>query len=98
MYAKVKRLRQRGTRLPDREIASAPHVEGDVTLFGLGAGYVLAVKDPNNQVSDGLFPPLHEARLVTMHGNKMLFRGEERPDGDSGPAFVQEWSVLVEPS
>jgi hypothetical protein len=38
---------------------------------------------------------LYDARLVTMHGNKMLFKGEERPQGDAGPAYVQEWSVLV---
>ena len=31
-----------------------------------------------------------------MHGNKMLFKGEERPQGDAGPAFVQEWSVIIE--
>lgn len=95
MHGKVKRLRERGVRLSDREIESACHVVGDVTLFGMGASYVLAVKDPNNQVGDSLFPELHHVRLVTMQGNKMLFRGEERPQGESGPAYVQEWAVLL---
>jgi hypothetical protein len=25
----------------------------------------------------------------------MLLYGEERPQGDAGPAYVQEWSVMV---
>jgi hypothetical protein len=77
MHGKVKRLRERGQRLSDRD-------------------FVLQVKDPNSQVGDSLFPRLYEARLTTMHGDKMLFKGEERPQGDAGPALVQEWSVVVE--
>lgn len=97
MYGKVKRLRERGARLPDRDIAAAAHVEGELTLAGLSTTVVLEVRDPNSQVGAGLFPALYDARLTTMHGNKMLFKGEERPQGDAGPAYVQEWSVLVEP-
>jgi len=97
MYGKVKRLRERGTRLSDRDIAKAPHVEGEVTLAGLGPVLVAQVRDPNFQVGTGLLPQLYEARLTTMHGNKMLFKGEERPQGDTGPAYVQEWAVVVEP-
>jgi hypothetical protein len=40
-----------------------------------------------------LIPVLYEARLITMHGDKMLLRGVERsPDGAE---HIQEWSVLV---
>jgi hypothetical protein len=95
MYGKVKRLRERGARLSDRDIGQAPFVQGEITLAGLGATHVLAVKDPNSQVGDSLFPRLYEARLITMHGDKMLFKGEERPHGDTGPAYVQEWSILI---
>lgn len=96
MYGKVKRLRDRGRRLADHDISQAPFVQSEVTLVGLSTTYVLAVNDPGSQVGESLFPRLYEARLVTMHGNKMLFKGEERPEGDSGPAFVQEWTVVVD--
>jgi hypothetical protein len=96
MYGKVKRLRHQGMRLPDREISQSSFVQGELTLAALASTYVLDVKDPSSQVGDSLFPRLYEARLVTMHGDKMLFRGEERPQGEAGPAYVQEWSVVVE--
>ena len=95
MHGKVKRLRNRGARLSDQDIARSEYVEGEVTLSGLGTTLVLTVTDPNSQVGASLFPQLFEARLITMHGNKMLFKGEERPQGDAGPAFVQEWSMVV---
>ena len=95
MYGKVKQLRERGARLHERDIGQAPFVQGDITLVGLGPTHVLEVKDPNSQVGNSLFPRLYDARLTTMHGDKMLFKGEERPQGDSGPAYVQEWSVVV---
>jgi len=97
MYSKVKRLRERGTRLSDRDIASSAYVEGEVTIAGLGTVLVAQVRDPNAQVGTGLLSQLYEARLITMHGNKMLLKGEERPQGDGGPAYVQEWAVVVEP-
>ena len=57
---------------------------------------MLTVTDPNSQVGGSLIPQLYDARLVTMHGTKMLFKGEERPQGDAGPAYVQEWAVQLE--
>jgi hypothetical protein len=96
MYSKVKRLRERGQRLHDRDIGQAPYVDGELTLVSMAGTFVLQVKDPNSQVGDSLFPRLYDARLITMHGDKMLFKGEERPQGDAGPAYVQEWSVLLE--
>ncbi|MDK6077952.1 hypothetical protein [Massilia varians] len=95
MYGKVKRLRAAGKRLSDHDIARAQHVEGEVTLAGLGNTLVLTVTNPNSQVGESLFPMLYEARLTTMHGTKMLFKGEERPQGDAGPAYVQEWSIVI---
>jgi len=96
MYGKVKRLRERGTRLSDRDIARASCVEGEVTLAGLGTVLIAQVRDPNSQVGTGLLPQLYEARLISMHSDKMLFKGEERPHGDAGPAYVQEWTVVLE--
>jgi hypothetical protein len=40
-----------------------------------------------------IIPILYDARLVTMHGDKMLFRGLER--SAEGTEWAQEWSVLV---
>jgi hypothetical protein len=97
MYGKVKLLRQHGRRLKDREISQAPYLEGDLTLAALRSSYVLEVRRPESQNSTGVVAALWEARLVTMHGDGMLFRGEERPQGDDGPAFVQEWSVRIQP-
>lgn len=98
MYGKVKALRSRGTRLSDHDIGRAPFVEGEVTLAGLGSTLVLTVVDPNSQVGSSLLPQLYDARLITMTQHKMLFKGEERPQGDAGPAYVQEWAVVVEKS
>lgn len=93
MYGRVKRLRARGKRLSDHEIASAPAVAGEVRVYGMGATMQASVTDPNRQVGDPLVPLLYEARLTTMHGPGMLLKGEERPQGDAGPAYVQEWSI-----
>ena len=93
MYGKVKRLRERGQRLSDRDIGRAPFVEGSIKVYGLGTGIVATVTDPISQVGDPLLPVLYEAKLATMTDGGMLLKGEERPQGDAGPAYVQEWSI-----
>ena len=30
-----------------------------------------------------------------MHSDRMLFKGIEKPDGEDGPAYVQEWSIRL---
>lgn len=92
MYGRVKQLRQRGKRMSDREIATAPFVEGDIVVYGLAGVTVAEVRQRNTQVGDPLLV-LYDARLTTMHGVSMLFKGEDRPQGNDGPAYVQEWSV-----
>lgn len=93
MYGKVKRLRESGKRMSDRVIGTAPYVEGEVRVYMLGSSVMASVSDPHSQVSGPLIPDLYDARVTSMHGQRMLFKGEERPQGDQGPAFVQEWSV-----
>lgn len=93
MQGKVKRLRHLGKRLSDKEIAQAKFVEGSVKVYGIAGVIMAAVTDPNAQVGDPLIPLLYEAKLVTMTEAGMLFKGEERPQGDAGPAYIQEWSV-----
>lgn len=53
----------------------------------------LKVSAHNDQTGTPLIPILYDARLTTMHGNKMLFRGVERDS--NGAEFVQEWSVQI---
>jgi len=93
MRAKVKRIRERGQRMSDHQIAAAIPVEGEARVYGMGGAIQATVTDPASQVGEPLIPILHEARLTTMHGAGMLPRGEERPQGDKGPAYIQEWSV-----
>ncbi len=96
MQAKVKRLRERGQRMSDQQIAAALPIEGELRVYILGASTVATLIDPGRQVDNELLPMLHEARLTTMHGPGMLLKGEERPQGDKGPAYIQEWSVRLE--
>lgn len=93
MRGKVKRLRNRGQRLKDKEIGQAPFVEGEVRVYGLGGEIVASVTDPAAQIGEPLIPSLYCAKLITMTDAGMLFKGEERPQGDAGPAYIQEWSV-----
>ncbi len=95
MRAKVKRLRERGKRLSDQQIAAALPVEGELRVYGMGGELQATVTDPASQVGDPLLPVLHEAKLTTMHGNGMLLKGEERLQGSKGPAYIQEWSVRL---
>ena len=66
MQAKVQRLRERGQRLPDQQIAAALPVEGQVWVYGIGGVILAALSDPACQVGDPLIPILHEGRLTTM--------------------------------
>lgn len=95
MFAKVKRLRERGQRMSDQQIAAALPVEGELRVYGMGGAIEATITDPRSQVGEPLIPILHEARLTTMHGPGMLLKGEERPQGEKGPAYIQEWSVRL---
>jgi len=46
-------------------------------------------------VGEPLLPILHEARVTTMQGVGMLLNDEERFEGETGPAYVQERSVRL---
>lgn len=81
---KVQRLRNAGKRLSDIDIARSQYVQGEVVVSGLGDTTVATVTDPNSTVGDSLLPQLFEARPTTMHGSKMLFKGEERPQATLG--------------
>jgi hypothetical protein len=99
MYSKVKLLRQRGARRPDRDIASDLGAVGHLTLSSVGAMCELKLHGPEDDSQrNPLIPVLLDATLITMHGARMLFRGFERQgaqDDPAGPACLQEWAVEV---
>ena len=97
MYVRAKQLRERGRRRSNHEISADEGKVGELTLASVGPSYQLNLNAPDSSVSAPLFPILHDAKLITMHGEGMLFKGEERPQGDAGPAYVQEWSVRILP-
>jgi hypothetical protein len=98
MYVRAKQLRNGGRRRSNQEIAADDGKVGELTLASVGPSYQLNLNDPDSSVHVPLYPVLHDAKLTTMHGEGMLFKGEERPQGDAGPAYVQEWSVRIEAS
>jgi len=95
MYCKVKLLRTRGARKHDREISSDTPIEGDMTLAMCAGIYELKLAASDDSQMKPLIPILYDARLVTMHGDKMLFRGLERAGAEPDAQFLQEWSVMV---
>lgn len=97
MYGKVKRLRVRDKRLTDRENSQAIPVEGELKMAGhqWSMEFVLSIVQKNDHVSGSLILSLHDPRLVAMHNGGMRLVGTERPDGEEGPAYMQEWSIRV---
>jgi hypothetical protein len=91
MYSIVKRLRERGRRLHDREISASPGVRGELAVAIVGFRPVATIYDPNDQQRRSLIPELQNAQLVTMTATGMLFYGTER--ASDGAEYVQEWSV-----
>lgn len=93
MYSAVKPLRIRGQRRPEREILSSAPVQGNLTLACCAGVPELNLSARDDSTAQPLLPILYEARMIGMHGNKMLFKGLERDPG--GAEFSQEWSVMV---
>jgi hypothetical protein len=93
MYSIVKRLRQRGRRLADREISASTGVRGEMAVAIVGFRPQAKLYDPNDQQRKPLIPELQNAQLITMTMTGMLFYGTER--ADDGAEYVQEWSVRL---
>lgn len=96
MHGKVKQLRRSGKRLSTHDIQRADYVTGEVRVYGQAGVIVACVTSADSQLGDPMIPLLYDAKLISMHNQGMLFKGEERPQGDGGPAYIQEWSVMVE--
>jgi hypothetical protein len=93
MYSIVKRHRVRGVRKSEREIVADWGVQGELTLASCGPSYELKLSADDGSRQEPIIPILFDARLTSMHGAKMLFRGCER--GPDGAEYIQEWSVLI---
>jgi hypothetical protein len=93
MHYTVKILRHCGARRSEREILAEAGTDGQLAGAHIGASFELKLFDGGNSRMEPLIPVLIDARLVSMHGDKMLFRGIEQ--GADGAQFVQEWSVKV---
>lgn len=99
MYSKVKLLRQRGARRRDQEIGADLGTAGHLTLASMGGIYQLqlyAQGDDSHQTP--LVPVLFDAKIISMHGARMMFRGFERAGDQVDPgaqSFMQEWAVEV---
>ena len=99
MHGKVKRLRNRGQRLSDQEIANTQPIEGALAMSGQqwNLERVVSLRNPNDHVSDPLIPDLCRVELIGLQNEKMHLRGVERPQGEKGPEYIQEWAVVVMP-
>lgn len=95
MLVKVKILRHRGVRRSDREIGSDAGVDGNLTLYQSGGQCELKLSADDGSRQEPMIPVLFDAVLVTMHSNKMLFRGVERTGEAADAQYFQEWSVMV---
>lgn len=95
MKVTVKVLRANGARKSDRDIASDPGTRGELRLSMVAQAAQLNLSDPNDQQFKPLLPMLYHARLVAMHGDRMLFQGLTARREEGGQP--QEWSVQVMP-
>jgi hypothetical protein len=99
MYSRIKRLRAGGERKPDRDISADPGTVGHMTVVSVAGeivATVYAVGSTGRQ--DPIIPMLYRAKLTSMHNDRMLLQGYERPGGDRGKDADrnrQEWSVQV---
>jgi len=94
MKVSVKPIRQHGARLSDQQIASLQATDGYLSLYGLGTTLQISLYD-GSAAQVPLIPDLYDARLVSMHGNKMLFVGIERTSDQMAAQYRQEWAVVI---
>lgn len=99
MYSIVKRLRTRGERRSDREIAADEGVVGHLTVCKVDKLTVMSIYAPlDDSQRKPIVPNLYGAKVVFMHGDGMLVQGWERVGNRADPdppMQKQEWSVKL---
>ena len=99
MYSRVKRLRRRGERKSDHEIAADDGVVGHLTIVLIEAVPLMKLHGAGDDaVQKPILPEMWRAKVVMIRGDKMLFQGFERignQDDPGAPVEKQEWAVQV---
>jgi hypothetical protein len=95
MRVQVKPLRHRGARRSDYDIQAMAPAEGGLSIYGAGTTIQITLSALDDQQNKPLIPNLYEARLVNMHGAKMLFAGIERTVDPLAAQYLQEWTVVI---
>jgi hypothetical protein len=90
MEATVKLLRHQGRRKPQHVINDEPGLRGRLALATGGGWAELRLASPDLRQLEPL-ALLADARLVTLHGDTLHFRGIEY--GPDGTEHVQEWTA-----
>jgi hypothetical protein len=79
MRVVVRRLRHRGRRLSDHDIANAPDITGKLHTGEINRGrasYTVAMlRDPRNQVAGQLVPDLYEPTTVMIGSGGFVLGG-----------------------
>jgi len=96
MKVRVYPMRQRGRRLPWREIENGPSFVGALisytTKHGESTYSVLALQSGNPAEKEKPLPDLYEPALVLFAPNAFVLRGYERVETTEGAiGVVQEW-------
>ena len=74
MCSRIEILRRNGARLVGGNIAHKGQ-DGELKLYRSGGLIELKLSEPNDQRKQPIIPVLYDARLVTMHGGRMLSKG-----------------------
>lgn len=92
MRVKVKIIRNRGIRRSNREIGQDEGIVGELVMHIVGSTPELLLHSGEGSRMEPIIPLLYDARVVSMHSDKMLFEGIER----AGEVwYAQAWSVMV---
>ena len=97
MRASVLKVRLSGRKCPERDLANAPPLIGELELASIdfrrgGVLEVLQLRAIDNPTSSGLLAQLWEPRLIILHGAWMVFRGFESIEK---AGVMQEWRCSI---
>ena len=97
MYSIVKERRRNGRPKSTRDLANEPGCIGHLSVHRVGGYVVASLQECDSSRPDAKpLPDLYDVSLVGLGGEIMILRGYQRPgQEESGPAYVQEWSVMV---
>lgn len=98
MRVSVRELRARGVRRPEREVGADPGTAGELALSSVAGYMVLTLHETTDTHMTPLIPLLYDAKCVSIHGPRMLWRGFQKSgeaEDKSAPTYMQEWTITV---